>query len=245
MTGSSLPKGDTGTAVRAQPDLIGVDFVGLNLDRKLAPRKKGPQVGTISDPIRGATYSYESECERTVSTVLGSFPSVLRMEQQVRVTYRLDRTEHVHFMDTRCTYRSGKRIAYFVKAKEESRISSNADAIMDAICARHGTRFADDYRFVSFESLDPETVANANLIMRCADHLDAEALSAVRAILPDLGPEATATEIGEATELGARGMRAAFALIPTGILLNPPGKQLLFETPLTNLRSRQPANQAA
>jgi hypothetical protein len=245
VTGASLPKGDTGTAVRAQPDLIGVDFVGTNPDRKLAPRKAGPQVGTVSDPVRGATYTYESECERTVSTVLGSFPSVLRIEQQVKVSYRLNRKEHVHFMDTRCTYRSGKRIAYFVKAKEESRISSNADAIMDAICARHGTRFADDYRFVSFEGLDPATVVNANLIMRCVDEMDAEALRAVRDILPDLGPEASATEIGEATGLGARGTRAAFALIPTGVLLNPPGEQLLFETPLTNIRSRQPANQAA
>lgn len=178
-------------------------------------------------------------------TVLGSFATVLSIEEQVEVTYRLDGVEHVHFMDALVTNRGGKRIAYYVKAKGSKATRAKARAILNAICARHGAEFAHDYRFVSFDELDPETVVNASLIMRCGDDLDEEARSAVRAVLPDLGPEVTADEIGKATGLGVRGMRAAFALIPEGALLNPPGEQLRFETPLTNLRSRHPANQAA
>jgi len=46
----------------------------------LAPQKKGPQVGTVGDPFRHRTYSYESEAERTVITVIGSFPSVVAID---------------------------------------------------------------------------------------------------------------------------------------------------------------------
>lgn len=211
----------------------------------ISPQKKGPQVGTVGDPFRHRTYSYESEAERTVITVIGSFPSVVAIEEQVKVDYRLDGVEHVHFMDLRVTHRGGKRIAYFVKAQEKDRVRFGADGVLGAICARHGTRFADDYRFVSFEGLDPATVVNAELITRCGRHGDREALRAARAALPGLGPEVTATEIGLATGMDVRGMRAAFALIPSGILLNPPGEQLRFDTPLTNLLGRRPANQAA
>lgn len=245
MTGSSPPKGDTGVAAEAQPDLVGIDFAGTNPDRTPAPRKKGPQVGTVADPFRHRTYTYESEAERTVITVLGSFPTVLAIEEQIEVTYRLDGVEHVHFMDLRTTYRGGKRVAYYVKSEATDEVRAKAKAVIKAICARHGTRFADDYRFVSFDGLDPATVANAGMIARCGDELDREARRAVRAVLPDLGPEVTAHEIGLATGLGVRGMRATFALIPKGVLLNPPGRQLCFHTPLANLRSRHPANQAA
>ena len=178
-------------------------------------------------------------------TVLGSFATVLAIEEQVEVTYRLNGVEHVHYMDARVTYRGGKRVAYYVKAKGTKATRAKAKAILDAICARHGAGFADDYRFVSFDKLAPETVVNASLIMRCGSDLDEEARRAVRDVLPDLGPEVTADEIGKATGLGVRGMRAAFALIPAGALLNPPGEQLHFDTPLTNLRSRHLANQAA
>lgn len=119
------------------------------------------------------------------------------------------------------------------------------DAVLTAIKARHGSRFADDYRFVSFQSLDPATVLNAKLIHRCGDELDEDARRAVRAVLPGLGPETTAAEIGRATGLDARGMRAAFALIPSGVLVNLPGRQITFDSPLTNLLSTSPANQAA
>lgn len=199
----------------------------------------------MGDPFRHRTYTYESESERTVITVLGSFATVQSIEEQVEVSYRLKGVEHIHYMDALVGYRGGKRVAYYVKAKDSKVTRAEAQAILDAINARHGDGFAHDYRFVSFDGLDPATVVNASLIARCGDDLDEEARSVVRAALRDLGPDVTADDIGEATGLGVRGMRAAFALIPAGALLNPPGKQLCFDTPLTNLLSRHCANQAA
>ncbi|MGU3465563.1 hypothetical protein ACLBXO_11975 [Methylobacterium sp. C33D] len=245
MTGPSPPKGDTGRAAKAEPDLVGIDFAGTDPDRTPAPRKTGPQVGTVADPFRHRTYTYESEAERTVITVLGSFPEVMRIEEQVEVTYSLDGVERIHFMDVLATYRGGKRVACYVKSEATEEVRREARAILTAICARHGARFADDYRLVTFDGLSPATVANAGLITRCGGEFDGEARRAVRAVLPDLGPEVTAHEVGLATGLGVRAMRAAFALIPEGDLLNPPGLQLCFHTSLANLRSRRPANQAA
>ena len=92
---------------------------------------------------------------------------------------------------------------------------------------------------------DPAAVENASLIARCGAEQDREAWEAVRAILPGLPGTVTAASLGEASGYGVRGMRAAFALIPAGLLRNPPGERLHMETPLTNGSSLLSANHAA
>ncbi len=174
-----------------------------------------------------------------------SFSSVKAVCEQVKMTYRRDGVDHDYFMDLVVEYRCGHRKAIAMKATEEDALLDETKVILKLLGDQDKTGVAHDYRLVTFEGLDPVTVTSASLIARCGRALDHEAQQAVRAVLPGLGPEVTAAEIGKASGYGARGVRAAFALIPAGLLKNPPGVTLHLDTPLTNRACRQNTNQAA
>lgn len=152
---------------------------------------------------------------------------------------------HVYFMDLVVEFRCGHRKAYAVKSSQAEAVEDETEEKLRLISAFNPATFASDYRLVTFDGLDPIAVTNASLINRCARELDHDAQDAVRAVLSRLGRRVTANEIGTASGYGCRGMRAAFALIPAGLLRNPPGKRLHMDTPLTNWASRVSANQAA
>lgn len=199
----------------------------------------------MPDPVRRRRHGFDSESERTVITVISSFSTVRAIHEQVKVTYRRDGAKHVYFMDLVVEHRCGHRKAYAIKATARDALKDDTAGTLKLICAQDTVGFAHDYRLVTFEGLDPVTVTNASLIARCGGEQDHEAWEAVRAVLPDLPPSVTATKIGHASGYDVRGMRAAFALIPAGLLKNPPGQRLHMETPLTNWASRWGANHAA
>jgi hypothetical protein len=166
--------------------------------------------------------------------VLASFSTVRAIYEQVKVTFRRDGVLHVYFIDVVVEHRCGHRKAYAVKDTAEAALKDDTAGKLRLICEQDTSGLADDYRLVTFEGLDPAAVGNASLIARCGAEQDREAWEAVRAILPGLPGTVTAAAVGEASGYGVRGMRAAFALIPAGLLRNPPGERLHMDTPLTN-----------
>lgn len=195
--------------------------------------------------MRRRRHGFESESERTVITVISSFSTVSAIYEQVKVSYERDGVPHVYFMDLVVEHRCGHRKAYAVKATARDALRDDTAGILKLISDQDTAGFAQDYRLVTFEGLDPGTVANASLIARCGAEEDREAWEAVRAVLPRLPPSVTARETGQASGYDVRGMRAAFALIPAGLLRNPPGKRLHLDTPLTNFACPRSANHAA
>lgn len=194
--------------------------------------------------MRRRRHGFESESERTVITVLSSFSTVRAIYEQVKMTYVRDGARCVYFMDLVVEHRCGHRKAYAVKATRKDARKDDTRAILTLLGDQDTAGFAQDYRLVTFEGLDPETVTNASLIARCGAEEDREAWEAVRTVLPSLPPSVTAREIGLASGYDVRGIRAAFALIPAGLLRNPPGKRLQLDTPLTNFACPRNANHA-
>ncbi|WP_267354144.1 MULTISPECIES: hypothetical protein [unclassified Methylobacterium] len=197
------------------------------------------------DPIRRKVRGFDSESERTVITVLSSFSTVRAIHEQVKREYTRDGVRYVHFIDLVVEHRCGHRKAYAIKATRKDALDDDIPAKLRLLSDQDSRGFADDYRMATFEGLCPATVHNASLIARCGREQDHEAWEAVRAILTEVPAAATAAEIGNASGLGVRGMRAAFALIPAGDLRNPPGIRLNMDTPLTNRAGRETTNQAA
>lgn len=163
----------------------------------------------------------------------------------MKVNFRRNGVLHVYFIDVVVEHRCGHRKAYAVKDTAESAKEDDTWAKLELICEQDTAGVADDFRLVTFEGLDPAAVENASLITRCGAEQDSEAWEAVRATLPNLPGTVTAAAIGQASGYGVRGMRAAFALIPAGLLRNPPGERLHMDTPLTNGSSLIGANHAA
>lgn len=224
---------------------MGIDYARTDPSRIPRSRKTGPSVGDVTDHVRRRRHGFDSENERTVITVIASFSSVRSIREQVKVAYRRDGTMHVYFIDLVVEHRCGQRKAYAVKQNAAAALEDETRTKLRLLGEQDTEGFADDYRLVTFEGLDPVAVVNASLIARCAEAQDHEAWEAVRKVLPMLPPVATATEIGRASGYDVRGMRAAFALIPAGLLRNPPGQRLHMDTPLTNGASLRIANQAA
>ena len=163
----------------------------------------------------------------------------------MKVEYKRDGIWHVYFIDVVVEHRCGHRKAYAVKDTKKSAVEDDTEAKLELICDQDTDDVADDFRLVTFEGLSPVAVENASLIARCGAQEDREAWEAVRATLPNLPGTVTAAGLGEASGYGVRGMRAAFALIPAGLLRNPPGERLHMDTPLTNGSSLILANHAA
>ncbi|TFZ59775.1 hypothetical protein E4V01_07440 [Methylorubrum sp. Q1] len=163
----------------------------------------------------------------------------------MKAEYRRDGVKHVYFIDVVVEHRCGHRKAYAVKDTAKAALEDDTAGKLRLICEQDTAGLADDYRLVTFAGLDPAAVENASLIARCGAEQDREAWEGDRAILPGLPGTVTAAGLGEASGYGVRGMRAAFALIPAGLLRNPPGERLHMHTPLTNGSSLLSANHAA
>ncbi|TNC11693.1 hypothetical protein FF100_18835 [Methylobacterium terricola] len=148
--------------------------------------------------------------------------------------YHLDGDPRVHFIDFIVEWADGRREAFAVKHSEAAVAADGVEAVLRAICAEHGAEIADDFRTVTYETLDPVAVLNGRLILRCGRDRDHAALKAVQAALTRLGPGTTFREVALASGLGQRGVRAAVALLQSGILASPPGERLHLDLPLTN-----------
>lgn len=184
------------------------------------------------DPFRGTVHHYESEAERAFLTVLISLPGVVRIREQRTVRYRLGGIDRTYTFDVVVDWACGTRVAYAVKATTNELRAGDTPAILTAVGAQLGTRFAHQYRAVTNDTLDPVALLNARLIVRCGRDHDYAAMDVVRDSLPRLGRSATLREVAEATGLGRRGVRAAVALIQSGVLANPGGARLDLDLPL-------------
>ncbi|MGW5841071.1 hypothetical protein ACWFZ6_24085 [Methylorubrum extorquens] len=224
----------TGQVAQAATGLVGYDCFDTDPDRRPRPKWRGASVGRIVDPFRGFVHYYESETERAVLTVLISLPGVVRIREQKTVQYERADGQHVYTFDIYVEWSDGVREVIAVKQTFEGLRRDETVAIVETICAQKGSKLADDYRAITYETLDPDAVLNGREILACGRDHDHAGLRAVRSVLPGLGPITSLREVALATGLGQRGVRAAIALLQSGILMNPPGKRLDLDLPLEN-----------
>ena len=224
----------TGQVAQAATGLVGYDCSDTSPDRRPKPKWRGASVGTISDPFRGFVHYFESETERAVLTVLFSLPGVARIREQRAVRYERVGSQHVYTFDILVDWTDGVREAIAIRQTFEGLHSDETVAIVEAICAQSGSRLADNYRAITYETLDPVAVLNGREIVACGRDHDHAGLRAVRSVLPELGPITSLREVAKATGLDQRGVRAAIALLQSGILMNPPGERLDLDLPLEN-----------
>ena len=186
------------------------------------------------DPFRGVEYVYESEPERAVLTVFASLAGVRRIREQRTVRYDRGGVQHLYTFDIIVEWENGFREAIAVRQTEAALLADDTVDVIKAICAQRGPEIADDYRAITYETLDPVAVLNGRQILRCGRDHDYVGQAAVRKALASLGPITTFREIAAATGLGHRGVRAATALLQSWILANPPEERLDLDLPLEN-----------
>lgn len=186
------------------------------------------------DPFRKKIHYTESAPERCVLTLLIAMSDVMEIREQVRVPFILEGIRREHFLDVVVRMRDGRIIAFAVKATEADLRRGDTIAILEAIAAQHGAAVAHEYRGVSRESLDPIALDNARVILRCGRDPDARGRRIVGDLLSTLGPSVTLREIALASRMGVRGLRAAVALIQSGLLAPPRGSRLAQDLPLAN-----------
>jgi hypothetical protein len=213
---------------------VGYDCSDTDPDRRPAPTWGGASVGTIVDPFRGTVHTYESEPERAVLTVLISLPGVLGIREQRTVSYVLAGVHRRYTFDIVVEWRDGLREAIAVRQSDRGLHADDTVEVVKAICAQHGAKLADDFRAITYETLDPVAVLNGRQIIRCGRDHDYAAQSAVRGALRRLGPATTLREVAIASGHGQRGVRAAVALLQSGIIVSPPGERLRLDLPLEN-----------
>lgn len=156
--------------------------------------------------------------------------------------YRVGGVQRVHFIDFIVTWTDGTREAFSVKHSEEALATDGVETVLQAIHAEHGAKIADDFRTITYEGLDPVAVLNGRLILRCGRDRDHAGMEAIREALQRLGPATTLREIAVASGLGQRGVRAAVALLQSGILTSPAGERLRLDLPLTSHASKASGN---
>ncbi|SFM31148.1 hypothetical protein [Methylobacterium pseudosasicola] len=229
-----MPKGETGYVAQAATGLIDFDWSDTDPDRRPTAKWGGASVGSIGDPFRGFEHGYESEPERAVLTVLISLPGVSLIREQRTVAYHLPDGGHHYTIDIHVEWMDGVREVVAVRQTDEALQRDDTVHVIKTICAQHGNRLADDYRAVTYETLDPFQVMNGREIIECGRDHDHAGRRAIRTALPGLGQVTTLREVATATGLGQRGVRAAVALLQSGVLVNPPGKLLELDLPLGN-----------
>lgn len=167
-------------------------------------------------------------------TVLASLPGVRRIQEQRTVRFVLRGVERTYTFDVIAEWSDGFREAIAIRQTLAALHSDDTLEVIEAICAQRGSAVADDYRSVTYESLDPVAVLNGRLILRCGRDHDHAGQGAVRKALRCLGRATTIREIAEAAGMGPRGARAAVALLQSGLLTNPLGEKLGLDLPLEN-----------
>ncbi|CAO4164090.1 hypothetical protein [Methylorubrum populi] len=116
-------------------------------------------------------YLYESETERAVLTVLASLPGVRCIQEQRTVRYVLGGAQRSYTFDVIVEWSDGFREAIAIRQTISALHADDTLEVIEAICTQHGALLADDYRTVTYETLDPVAVLNGRLILRCGrDH---------------------------------------------------------------------------
>lgn len=134
-------------------------------------------------------------------------------------------------MDFVVTRRSGTVSAKAVRYVDDA---AELEPVLKTIAATVGDTFADEYCLLTEVDLDRVTIANARDIVGCALDFDFEAQQAVRDYLSHAPSEVRLRDCNAALNDGDRGLRAAKALIPSGILVNRRRTRLGPEAVLSN-----------
>lgn len=201
------------------------------------PKKRGSRVGFVIDPYRRREVWFESRLEEDWAVVLVTKPNVIEVREQQAVRYRKNGRDHTHFVDYVVTWKNGLRTAFAVKYVVD--VDDNLVETLRLVSDQAGDRFADDYRIATEKQLTKVQIENAKDILACGADGDAEGRTMVADALRELPRSARLAAIADASGLGARGYRAAIALVQEGALEVPKGKRIAPDAVLHNRLTRE------
>lgn len=203
-------------------------------DRRPSPRKRGSSVGRVPDPFRRRWIYFESGLEHRHLVTLIANPAVSDIREQQTRTYLARGRRHRYTTDYLVTFNSGHKVAYEVKYAETA-ARKGTEALLQEVCEHVGDDLADEYKLLTELHVNDVAVANAKSIIECGRDFDIRGQEVVRASLMRAPATITLAEIGKLSGLGARGERAAMALIQQGALRFDPAEPLSPTVKLRNL----------
>lgn len=162
---------------------------------------------------------FASQAERDTCLLALADPDLWNLHDQPEAVgyVDVDGRQRTHRFDYLAEYRNGSKVALAVKPVEQAK-RLNFRATLAAIRRDLPIGFADKVCLVTERNRHPKKLQNAQLLnffRRCEDE-EADALIAER--IAKLSEELSIFDLIQPTALGARGYRAAFRAIYSGLL---------------------------
>lgn len=211
-----------------------VHYADSVADRKPPARKRGSSVGGVADPFRRRVIYFESGLEHRHLLTLIVNPAVVDIREQQTRYYRVGQRRQHYTTDFLVTFRNRRKVAYEVKYEVDV-VKEGTEALLEEVAMYVGDDLAEEYSLLTELDVNDLAVANAETIIACGRDFDLAGQEIVRALLMRAPATMTLGEIGERSGLGARGERAAMALIQQGILRFDPAEALSPTVKLSNL----------
>jgi hypothetical protein len=198
--------------------------------RKVSARKRGSKIVRLVDPFRKREIQAESGLEEAVALILIARSDLREIREQQRPDVAASSKARRYFVDFLTVDRDGRKVAYEVKYAQD--VEAATKERLEILARDAGDSFAAEFRLVTEKDLSAVAIENARLIVDCGSDADLDAQDVVRDSVVGQGGHTTARRIGVETGLGARGVRAAFALIQSGLFKPARGAPLDQDTVL-------------
>lgn len=207
--------------------------------RRLTQRDRGSRIVRLVDPFRRRAIHVESGLEEGFALVQIASSTVRKIREQQKPDHAPASKINDYHVDFLTTYTDRRKVVFEVKYAAD--VTDEVKDRLKLIASVAGDDFADAYRIVTEKDLSAVAIANARLIVDCGCDADLDAQAAVREAVAGRRGGTTASRLGADTGLGDRGVRAAFALIQSGLLKPQRGARLDRNTPLTIRDDRRAA----
>jgi len=199
--------------------------------RRLTPRHVGAEVGEFVDPFRRRYVQWESGLEDKVANWLAALPSTADLREQQLARYRKGLLPAHTFLDFVVTRTDGSRIVYAVRHARDA--DDELRDVLRAVADHEGDGVADEFRILRETDLDRVSIDNARLVCRCARDFDRAGVARVEDSLPRAGTRTTFRDVARRSGIGARGYRAAVALVQSGLVRPDRGERIRPDAGLT------------
>lgn len=188
-------------------------------DRKIPLKSIASFRGAVLDTAANRQVRFESLLEEKVLCILQAFRKDIRaIHDQVPVTYRDGKgILRKHYLDYVTDHDDDTRTAVTIKPASKVE-SSRIRWVLDQIRAQHRGTLAHRFVLISSDSITPDLVATARLILRARRMRDEAAIAEVRPLAETLIGAAPVSALLAATRDDGPGFMAVVNLIDDGVL---------------------------
>ncbi|MCG7394269.1 hypothetical protein MHY87_15290 [Microvirga sp. ACRRW] len=188
-------------------------------ERKIPLKSIASFRGAVLDTAANRQVRFESLLEEKVLCLVQAFRKDIRaIHDQVLVTYRDGKgVPHKHYLDYIIDHEDETRTAVTIKPASKVE-SSRIRWVLGQIRAQHRGTLAHRFVLISSDSVTPDRVATARLILRARRLRNEAAIASIRPLAETLTGAAPISALLSATRNDALGFMAVVNLIDDGIL---------------------------